>query len=196
MLRTMHRLCWFTLLLANALPLPVHADSTPAPQTEEILRGPHPFIKENEVAFHVGYSAGLGEAPSGVRVQGDYLSRLGRVPWLDIQMGILVGSCRAYEASCKRDRAADILGGIAWRFQSTLPIVPYLKSSTGPVFLLSRDGSAFGWVVRGGAGAHYYPYDWFGLGVELTAAWGVAVSDTRSMSLGSIDANLGAAVQF
>jgi hypothetical protein len=161
------------------------------------LRGPHPFIKDNELTVHAGYGIGLGDMPDGVRVQGDYTYRIGQVPWLDIQMGLLAGACRASGTACG-GKTADILGGLAWKLQTNLPIVPYAKAMAGPVFMFPEGSRGVaGLLARGGAGAHYYPYDWFGLGVEITAAWGLAFpSGGGARNVGGIDANVGVALQF
>ena len=169
---------------------------------EELLRGAHPFIKDNELTVHAGYSAGLGDNMRGLRVQGDYLNRLAQTLWLDIQMGVVSGSCRSNQTVCTNGsgNGVDILGGAAWKFQTNLPIVPYAKVAMGPIFLFpDNTRSAWGLLVRGGFGAHYFLYDWFGVGAEFTGAWGVAFFDAdshRTGSLGSVDINLGVALQF
>jgi len=169
---------------------------------EELLRGPHPFIKDNELTIHAGYSAGLGDNMRGLRVQGDYLNRLAQTLWLDIQMGVVSGSCRSNQTVCTNGsgNGVDILGGAAWKFQTNVPIVPYAKVAMGPIFLFpDNTRSAWGLLVRGGFGAHYFLYDWFGVGAEFTGAWGVAFFDAdshRTGSLGSVDINLGVALQF
>jgi hypothetical protein len=179
-------------MIALAL-LGVSASSAQA--EEELLRGPHPFIKDNELTLHAGYSAGLGNNVRGLRLQGDYLNRLAQTVWLDIQMGIVTGSCHTNATACSSGggNAVDILGGATWKFQTNLPIVPYAKAALGPIFLFPNDTrSAAGFLLRGGAGAHYFLYDWFGVGAEFAASWGVA----RTGALGSLDANLSVALQF
>jgi len=169
---------------------------------EELLRGPHPFIKDNELTFHAGYSAGLGDNIRGLRVQGDYLNRLAQTLWLDIQMGVVSGSCRTNQTVCTNGsgNGVDILGGAAWKFQTNLPLVPYAKVALGPIFLFpDNTRSAAGLLVRGGFGAHYFLYDWFGVGAEFTGSWGVAffaADSHRTGALGSVDANVGVALQF
>ena len=169
---------------------------------EELLRGPHPFIKDNELTVHAGYSAGMGDNMRGLRMQGDYLNRLAQTLWLDIQMGVVSGSCRSNQTVCSNGsgNGVDILAGAAWKFQTNLPIVPYAKVAVGPIFLFpDNTRSAGGILARGGVGAHYFLYDWFGVGAELTGAWGaafLAADSHRTGSLGSVDINLGVALQF
>lgn len=197
MLRTVRTL-GPTLLVFSLLGLA----ATSAEAEEELLRGPHPFIKDNELTAHVGYSAGLGDNVRGLRVQADYLNRLAQTLWLDIQMGVVSGSCRTDQVACTSGtgKSVDILGGAAWKFQTNLPIVPYAKVALGPTFLFpDKTRSAAGLLVRGGAGAHYFLYDWFGVGAEVSASWGVAffaADSHRTGSLGSVDATVGAALQF
>jgi hypothetical protein len=176
--------------------------STSAGAQEELLRGPHPFLKDDELAVHAGYGAGLGDNIRGLRMQGDYLNRLAQTLWLDIQMGVVSGSCRTSQVVCSNGsgNAVDILGGVAWKFQTNLPVVPYAKLVVGPTFLFpDNTRSAAGMLVRGGFGAHYFLYDWFGVGAEFTGAWGVAffaADSHRTGALGSVDANVGVALQF
>jgi hypothetical protein len=169
---------------------------------DELLRGPHPFSKDNELAFHIGYGAGLGGNARGLRVQGDFSNRLGQSLWVDIQMAIVSGGCHTDETSCRNGSgsAVEVLGGAVWKFQTKLPIVPYAKVNAGPTFIFP-DGtrSAAGILFRGGAGAHYFFYDWFGVGAEFSTAAGVAFyggNGRSSGALGSFDANLGVALQF
>jgi hypothetical protein len=191
---------WFgPTLIAFAL---LGASASFARAEEELLRGPHPFIKDNELTLHAGYSVGLGDNMRGLRLQGDYLNRLAQTLWLDIQMGIVSGSCRTNQTACGNGsgNAVDILGGAAWKFQTNLPIVPYAKAAAGPIFLFpDSTRSAAGFLVRGGVGAHYFLYDWFGVGAEFAGSWGVAffaADSHRTGSLGSVDMNLSVALQF
>lgn len=169
---------------------------------EELLRGPHPFVKENQVSIHTGYSLGMGDNAQGMRVQGDYTYRLSQRVWLDIQMGLVPGTCKTRETVCTKGSgdAVDILGGAAWKFQTNLPIVPYARLNLGTIFLFpDHSHSAWGLLMRGSAGAHYFLYDWFGLGAEIGASVGkvyYSAGERTSAGVGSLDANLGVALQF
>lgn len=178
------------------------ATATPARAQEELLRGPHPFLKNDELTLHAGMSGGLGDYVSGMRLQADYGYRVGQLTWFDLQMGVVSGSCHSDATTCNKGagNAIDILAGAAWKFQTKVPVVVYCRVDGGPVFLFP-DGtrSAAGFLVHGAAGAHYYLYDWFGLGLEVGGAWGLAFfssTPSHTASLGSADATLGVTLQF
>ena len=189
------------LISTSALAL-CSAAAAPARADEELLRGPHPFIKDNELALHAGFSGGMGDYVSGMRLQADYGYRMGQIAWLDIQMGVVSGSCHADTITCSKGtgNAIDVLAGAAWKFQTKLPIVVHARVDGGPVFLFpDNTPSAAGFLVRGATGAHYYLYDWFGLGAEIGAGWGLAFfrsTPRHTGSLGSVTATLGVTLQF
>jgi hypothetical protein len=182
-----------TVLLCAAFP--VRAE-------EELLRGPHPFIQNDELDLHAGYAFAFGDDVSGLRMQADFSHRLGQVVWLDIQMGVVSGSCHTGDTTCSRGsgNAVDILAGAAWKFQTRLPLVIHVRADGGPVFLFpDSTRSAAGFLLRGAAGAHYYLYDWFGLGGEIGGTYGLGffrTSPSHTGNLGSLDATLGVALQF
>jgi hypothetical protein len=197
-----HRLRVVRLPILILSSLAVLLSAVPAAAEEELLHGPHPFIKDNELALHAGYAAGLGGNVSGVRMQADFNHRLGQVVWFDLQMGVVSGSCHTEQLTCTRGsgNAVDILAGAAWKFQTKLPLVIHTRVDGGPIFLFpDSTRSAAGILFRGGVGAHYYLYDWFGLGGELGAAYGLAFFRTtprHTGQLGSIQATVGVTLQF
>jgi hypothetical protein len=169
---------------------------------EELLRGPHPFIKSDELALHAGLSGGLGDNVSGLRLQGDYSYRMGQVTWFDLQMGVVSGSCRSQEIACRdgTGNSVDVVAGGAWKLQTRLPIVAHLRLAGGPFFLFPDSArSSAGFIVRGAAGAHYYLYDWFGLGGEIAGAWGMGffrAPPRHTGNVGSVEATAGVTLQF
>lgn len=180
----------------------IAGSAVPARADDELLRGPHPFIRNDEATLHAGYTAGFGDNARGLRVQGDYYYRLDQSAWLDVQMAIVSGSCRSDPAVCTSGNgsAVDIAAGAAWKFQTNLPVVPYVKAVAGPLFLFPQNSrSAAGILVRGGLGAHYYLFDWFGVGAEVTGAAGVAffgVAGHDRSAVGDVSATVGVALQF
>jgi hypothetical protein len=166
---------------------------------DELLRGPFPFQKENELSVHAGYALGLGDAASGTRVQVDYGLALQRGPWLDIQMGMVAGRC-SDPCGVGGGQAFDVLAGAKWKYQMKVPAVPYAKLALGPIFMFPANTSnATGLLVRGAVGANYFFTDWLGFGLELSGAWGLAFYDVGAMrtgTLGSIDFMFGTEFQF
>jgi hypothetical protein len=183
----------FALLLCAAAPTRAE---------EELLRGPHPFIKNDELALHAGFSGGLGDNVSGLRLQGDYSHRLGQVTWFDLQMGVVSGSCRSQEIACSdgSGNSVDVVAGAVWKFQTRLPLVAHIRVDGGPLFLFPDSArSSAGFLFRGAAGAHYFLYDWFGLGGEIAGAFGMGFfrADPRHTgNLGSVEATAGVTLQF
>jgi hypothetical protein len=182
----------FTALLA--LPLPAHA--------EEILRGPYPFLRDNELSVHGGYAAGFGDTFGGPKASIDYGYKLGGSLWLDLAGGFLSGVCpHESGTTCVGEGdAAEVLGGIKWKLRMNVPVVPYAKIVGGFAYLFP-DGarSGVGVVLRGGIGAHYFFYEWIGVGLEITGALGHAgYQDAVGLSrtLSGIDAVGGAELAF
>jgi hypothetical protein len=202
-----HRLRFVTcqpssLLIFAAAIAVLQAASSPARADEELLRGPHPFVKNNELTLHAGYSGGLGDYVSGMRLQANYSFRTSQLIWLDLEIGGVSGSCHADAITCSKGagNAVDVLAGAAWKYQTELPIVVHARIDGGPVFLFP-DGtrSAAGFLLRASAGGYYYLYDWFGLGAEIGGAWGIGFFRTTPShrgELGSVEATLGVALQF
>src|SRR4051794_39001394 len=78
------------LLLAGSAALPARARAE-----ENILRGPHPFLKDNELSAHVLLAAGLGDTPSGTKVALDYGYKARGPLWVDLQLNLQHGTCSA-----------------------------------------------------------------------------------------------------
>jgi hypothetical protein len=188
-------------LLTVALAAPVLAAGD-ARAEDELLRGPHPFLKMDELDLHAGYSNGLGDNVRGLRLQADYSYRLARITWFDVQMGLVSGSCRSKEISCGdgTGNSVDVVAGAAWKFQTRIPLIFHGRADVGPIFLFP-DGarSSAGFIVRAAAGAHYFLFDWFGVGAELGGTWGAAffrAPPRHSAQLGSMEGSVGVALQF
>ena len=189
-------------MLAQVIALASLLAAAPGTGEDTLLRGPHPFNHENFLSLHAGWGLGFSDAPRGFRLQGDYQFRLSGPAWLDLQMGVLTGGCRGRTQPCGAGtgKGVDILAGAAWNFQTSIPLVPYARAAAGPVFLFPEGvRSSVGFLLKGGAGAHYFFYDSFGIGAELTLSWGLAVYDLsamRSGNLTSLDGNVGVRWHF
>lgn len=180
------------------------AAGTGAARADELLQGPHPFLRDNELSIHGGFGFGPGDAASGTRAAVDYGLNLGGGLWFDLQLAYLSGSCDglSFATRCGPDTGdvAEVLGGFKWKFQMDVPVVPYAKLVVGPLFVLpDRARSAIGLLARGAIGGKYFFYDWLGVGAELGLAFGGAAfrdEDMLSGSVGWVDFALGAELQF
>jgi hypothetical protein len=133
----------------------------------------------------------------------DYGYKLDRGIWLDLGVGLLSGACgtRLDDPTCARSGdSAEVLGGIKWKLRMNIPLVPYVKAQAGLAFQFpEHTRNAWGLLVRGGLGATYFLYEWFGVSAEVTASAGRAgyqEGSTLSHALGGLDVTLGAEVQF
>ena len=192
----MNRAVWFSCALALALA------AGPA-RAENLLEGPHPFLRSNELSLHGGYGAGFGDTFAGPKVILDYGYKLERGIWLDLGLGLLSGVCRTHlddPACARKGDSAEVLAGIKWKLRMSIPVVPYVKALAGLAYQFPDNAhSAWGPLLRAGLGAKYFLYEWFGVGGEVTISAGRAGyqdDTTLSHALGGLDATLGAEVQF
>jgi len=167
-------------------------------RAEDILRGPHPFVKENSLSLSGGLTAASGAAVGGTRLHLNYGYQLAGSVWLDIHAGIVDGDPdppgAAVCASC--GTSADVLGGIAYRLRMNIPVVPYAKLSAGVVYLFPGQGeNTAGLLARPAVGGKYFLYDWLGFGLELATGIGF-VSAGSSRTVASLDLSVGAEWQF
>jgi hypothetical protein len=186
-----------SLLIVCALTLAGEA------RAEQLLEGPFPFARDNELSIHGGYAAGFGDTFAGPKLLVDYGYKLDRGIWLDLGIGFLSGVCRPRMDSpaCVRNGdSAEVLGGIKWKLRMNVPVVPYAKLQGGLAYQFPDSArSAWGPLVRGGVGAKYFLHEWIGLGAEVTMSLGRASYEegsTLSRALGGLDATLGAELQF
>jgi hypothetical protein len=168
----------------------------------ELMRGPHPFLKENQMDVSGGVASAAGAAIGGLRVQAGYGYQLVGSLWLGMHIGIVDGTDAPIDdapcASC--GRTFDVMAGLAYRLQTNLPIVPYGKLDGGFLFVFP-DGytSRAGVGVRPAVGARYFLFDWLGFGLELGGVVGLVGRDDvrgRGAGFGSLDATLGVEWQF
>jgi hypothetical protein len=149
--------------------------AVPARAADNLLHGPHPFNRENDLAVHVLIAHGLGDAPSGTKLALDYGYKLlgGAIPlWLDLGLHYQRRACsQAPGASDCGAGAADLfesVAGVKWRFQTPIPLVPFAGASAGFVFSFPDGASSAGGVmVRAVGGAIYYFFDWLGISAQV-----------------------------
>ena len=75
--------------LAASVPAPARAD-------DNLLRGPHPFLKENALGVYALVATGQGDSMGGGKIVFDYGYKLtgGAMPaWLDLAVGVQHATC-------------------------------------------------------------------------------------------------------
>jgi hypothetical protein len=180
-------------LLAGALA------ASPARADDNILRGPHPFLKDNALSAHVLLVAGGSETPGGAKIEADYGLRLRGPAWLDLQLNYQNGRCdtgtTAGTCTVPAGTIFETLVGTKLAWATAIPVVPYVKGAVGLAYAFP-DGAAngFGPALRFGGGANYFIYDWLGFGAELSYSLGHLSSVHASYS--ELDFGAGAEFQF
>lgn len=179
--------------------------SSAARADEPFLRGPHPFLKDNELSLTGGYAVANGfhgvhaALTYGYQAAGSLWFDV-RVDWVDAAGGAparLTPSC----TSCAGvDTFADVMAGLEYRLRTDIPVVPYGAVLAGPAYLFNHNASgAIGVGLRGAIGARYFLYDWLGFGAEIGALLGGAAVDKSSglsSNLALLDFGVGAEAQF
>jgi hypothetical protein len=189
------------LLLLAALAAP---GARPAWGEEPLLRGPHPFVKDNHLSLEAGY--GVANDFHGVRAAVSYGYELAGSLWLDLHLDLVDGSSAPpiSDPPCtgcaEVSTFADVMAGLRYKLRTEIPLVPYGAAAVGPAFVFSRGArGAMGIAVRGAVGARYFLYEWLGFGVELGALLGGVAADADAgleSTLFMVDFGLGAEVQF
>ena len=177
---------------------------TPA-AAEPLLRGPHPFAKDNELALIGGY--GMANDFHGVRAAVTYGYELAGSLWLDLRLELVdaaSGQPPSTPAECvacaEVATFAGVLGGLKYKLRTEIPLIPYAALDAGPVFVFHRGaGGAVGIALRGAVGARYFLYEWLGLGAEVGVLLGAAAVDEAAgleSALRMLDLGVSAEVQF
>jgi hypothetical protein len=188
--------------LTAAIMTTLLAPSRPALAKDLILEGPHPFLKDNALSVNYLMGTGLGNSFSGQGLGLGYAYMLDGPLWLDLQFNFRSSSCSPWRGSCGAytGNDAEVMAGIAWRIQMSVPLVPFARVHAGPVFLYP-DGatSAVGLAARAGVGARYYIFDWLGFGAEAAMSLGhgfFAATYAASHTYAIVDMILGTEIQF
>jgi len=163
-----------------ALAVTAAAPGAVARADDNLLRGPHPFLKENELSAHLLVANGVGDSAAGAKLGLDYGYRLGGPNWLNLQLNMQLGSCHQ---PCNSTKAFETIAGGKWKFATGIPVVPYGKAGGGFIFVFPGTAqSAVGLTARVGGGASYFLYDWLGLGVEANLSLGRVSYDASVMT--------------
>jgi hypothetical protein len=187
---------WFavSLLLSTlAMTAPARAQDT------NLLHGPHPFLRENELSAHFLLAAGGGDSWSGTKLAFDYGFRLQQPFWLDLQVNAQKGTCSLTPGNCARSGSAwETMAGAKAKFTTESPFVPYAKAVTGLIYLFPEQArSAVGLAVRVGGGIEYFFFDWFGLGIEGNLSLGHGFFDSSyTFGHGYVVFDFGGGVEF
>jgi hypothetical protein len=166
---------------------------------DNVLHGPHPFLKDNALSAHVLLVEGGSETPGGAKIAADYGLRLRGPAWLDLQLNYQNARCdtgtSAGTCTVPSGTIFETLVGGKLKWATAIPLVPYAKGGVGLVYAFP-DGAAngLGPALRFGGGANYFIYDWLGFGVELSYSLGHLSSVHSSYS--EIDFGAGAEFQF
>jgi hypothetical protein len=180
-------------LLLTALALAAMLLVPSAARAEDnLLHGPHPFLKDNALQAFVLIGEGQGDALSGAKLELDYSYKLteSQAPfWLNLLLSFEHSGCNtAPEASgvCPSQTGdiVETMVGARWTLGLPLPIVPFLKADTGLVFAFPTGATdAMGVAFRAAGGATYFFFDWLGLGAQV--GFSVGRIDYDSTFLGS-----------
>jgi hypothetical protein len=169
----------------------------PARADENMLRGPHPFLKDNELSAHVLLVAGGSRTPGGTKIAADYGYRLRGPAWLDLQFNYQHAACQTPSGAPTCDQASgsvfETMAGIKLKWATPIPVVPYVKGAGGLAFVFPYGaGNGMGLAVRGGAGANYFFFDWLGIGAEL----GYSVGHLSSANSTYSELDFGGGIEF
>jgi hypothetical protein len=147
-----------------------------AQENQNLLHGPHPFLKDNELSVHALVGEGQGDALSGAKLELAYGYKLTAGPapfWLNLLISFEHSGCNP--ATGGTDDCAGVTGdivetmaGMKWKFATPIPLVPYLQGNAGLVFAFPNGATdALGLAIRAAGGANYFFFDWLGLGIQV-----------------------------
>jgi hypothetical protein len=174
-MRVRHRNPLITLVVAAAAATAIWPGAARA--QENLLQGPHPFLKDNQLSLHVLIGEGMGDSLSGPKLALDYGYKLTASTvapvWLDLQINDQHAGCTSSSTSngiCGNDSGdvVETLAGARWTFATPIPLVPFIQSAAGLLFAFPNGASdAVGFGVRAVGGADYFFFDWLGLGAQV-----------------------------
>jgi hypothetical protein len=165
-----------------ALSLAVLALPSPARAQENLLHGPHPFLRDNMVSVHVLIAEGVSDTLSGAKLAFDYgykaTDSVVAPVWLDLEINFAHAGCTSSASNlsvCGNDTGdvIETLAGARWTFATPIPLVPYLKGAAGLLFAFPNGATdSVGLGIRAAGGANYFFFDWLGLGAEVGLSLG------------------------
>jgi hypothetical protein len=173
--------------------------AAPARADENMLRGPHPFLKDNELSAHVQLVTGFAHTPGGTKIAADYGYRLHGPAWLNLQLNYQRAACETPSgaSTCDKPTGAvfETLVGIKLKWATPIPLVPYVKGSGGFAYAFPDGGhNGWGFAARAGGGASWFFFDWLGLGAEV--GYSIGHLSTADTTYGEVDYGGGIEFQF
>jgi hypothetical protein len=173
------------------------AAAAPARADDNLLHGPHPFLKENELSAHVLLALGGDSTPGGTKVGLDYGYRLGNPAWLNLEINFQRGICHTPSGSttCGTPSGTifETLAGVKLKWATAIPVVPFVKGGAGLVYVFPEGApNGVGVVGRGAGGANYFFFDWLGVGAEI----GFSFGHVSALSSGYSVFDFGGGVEF
>jgi len=173
---------------------------------EQLLHGPYPFRRDNQVSAHVLVASGRSDSMSGTKLAFDYNYKLtgGWNPlWLDLGFNFQHGACNQAQGTVCGQDSGDVfetLAGVRWAFATPLPLVPFVGAAGGLAFAFPNGASAAsGVMLRVVGGANYFFFDWLGLGGQVGYSLGSLNYDstfTGSHTYAVLDLGGGLIFQF
>jgi hypothetical protein len=155
---------------------------SPARADENLLHGPHPFLRDNQLSVHVLVAEGVTDTLSGAKLGFDYgykaTASVEAPVWLDLQFNYAHAGCSSTGANvavCGTDTGdvIEMLAGARWTFATPIPLVPYVKGGAGLLFAFPNGATnSAGLAIRFAGGANYFFFDWLGLGAEVGFSMG------------------------
>jgi hypothetical protein len=141
---------------------------------DNLLHGPHPFRKDNQISAHVLVASGRADTMSGTKLAFDYNYKLtsGWIPlWLDLGLNAQHAACNPTPTSPCTPSTGDLFetyAGVRWMFATPFPVVPFLGAVGGLGFAFPNGASAAnGFMIRAVGGANYFFFEWLGLGAQV-----------------------------
>ncbi len=189
--------CCLAALVAS-VPAPARAD-------DNLLRGPHPFLKQNALSVFALVASGQGDSMGGAKVVFDYGYKLtgGAMPaWLDLAVGVQHATCASGSVSTacgqQTGTAFETLAGVKWKFATEIPLVPFVGANAGFAFGFPNGADAgMGVMARAVGGATYFFTDWVGVGLQVGYSLGrLGYDDTFTGSHTYAVFDVGGGVEF
>lgn len=156
---------------------------------DNMLRGPHPFRRDNELSAHVLIAAGGANTPNGGKLGLDYGYKLRGPVWLNLQFNSQRAGCTTQSGGTPRcsepaGQVYETIVGAKLKWATAIPLVPFVKGGVGLAYAFPVGASnGLGFAARAGGGVNYFFFDWLGLGLEIGFSLGSLTTASSSYSV-------------